>query len=85
MAQVKKFCTDDVPQLNHYRELGFFQHIPPVHADLAELVTGRKPGRENTNERTMTCNLGLALEDIAVAPLVYERALSKRLGTWLPL
>ena len=85
LAQVKKFCTDDVPQLNHYREIGFFQHIPPVHVDLAELVTGRKPGRENTNERTMTCNLGLALEDIAVAPLVYERALSKRLGTWLPL
>jgi ornithine cyclodeaminase/alanine dehydrogenase len=85
IAQVDKFCTDDVPQLEHYRNLGYFQHIPPVYADLAELVTGRKPGRQNSKERTMACNLGLALEDIAVAPLIYERALAKGMGTWLPL
>lgn len=85
LAQMDKFCTDDVPQLEHYRGLGYFQHIPPVYADLAELVTGRKPGRQNSKERTMACNLGLALEDIAVAPLIYERALAKKIGTWLPL
>jgi ornithine cyclodeaminase/alanine dehydrogenase-like protein (mu-crystallin family) len=85
LAQVDKFCTDDVPQLERYRDLGYFQHIPPVYADLAELVTGRKPGRQNSKERTIACNLGLALDDIAVAPLIYERALAKGIGTWLPL
>lgn len=85
LAQVDKFCTDDLPQLEHYRDLGYFQHIPPVYADLAELVTDRKPGRQNSKERTIACNLGLALEDIAVAPLIYERALAKGIGTWLPL
>jgi ornithine cyclodeaminase/alanine dehydrogenase-like protein (mu-crystallin family) len=85
LAQVDKFCTDDLPQLEHYRNIGYFQHIPAIHADLAELVTGRKPGRQNSKERTMACNLGLALEDIAVAPLIYERALAKGMGTWLPL
>jgi ornithine cyclodeaminase/alanine dehydrogenase-like protein (mu-crystallin family) len=85
LAQVDKFCTDDVPQLEHYKGIGYFHHIRPVYADLAELVTGRKPGRENSEERTMACNLGLALEDIAVAPLIYERALARRIGTWLPL
>ncbi len=78
LHEADKFCTDDVPQLFHYRDLGYF-------ADLGELVTGRKPGREKPEERTMACNLGLALEDIAVAPLIFERALEKGIGTWLPL
>ena len=80
-----RFCTDDVPQLHHYRDLGYFQNIPPIHADLGELVTGRKVGRQKPEERTMACNLGLALDDVAVAPLIYERALEKGIGTWLPL
>jgi ornithine cyclodeaminase/alanine dehydrogenase-like protein (mu-crystallin family) len=85
LHEADKFCTDDVPQLHHYRDLGYFQDIPAVHADLGELVTGRKPGREKPEERTMACNLGLALEDMAVAPLIHERALEKGIGTWLPL
>ena len=85
MRQVSKFCTDDVPQLEHYQEVGYFQDIPPIHADLGELVTGRKPGRETDEERTMTCNLGLALDDMATAPLIYRRALEQDIGSWLPL
>jgi ornithine cyclodeaminase/alanine dehydrogenase len=85
MREASKFCTDDAPQLEHYREVGYFQDIPPIHADLGELVTGRKPGRETDTERTMACNLGLALDDMATAPLVYRRALEQGIGTWLPL
>jgi ornithine cyclodeaminase/alanine dehydrogenase-like protein (mu-crystallin family) len=85
MREADKFCTDDVPQLEHYREVGYFQDIPPIHADLGELVTGRKPGRETDTERTMACNLGLALDDMATAPLIYRRALEQSIGTWLPL
>jgi ornithine cyclodeaminase/alanine dehydrogenase-like protein (mu-crystallin family) len=83
LHEVNKFCTDDVPQLEYYKTVGYFQNIPAVHADLGELVTGRKPGRENRDERTMTCNLGLALDDMATAPLVYKLALKKGIGTWL--
>lgn len=85
MKEADKFCTDDVPQLGHYKEVGYFQDIPPIHADLGELVTGKKPGRETPKERTMTCNLGLAMDDMAVAPIVYQRAMEKEIGTWLPL
>jgi ornithine cyclodeaminase/alanine dehydrogenase-like protein (mu-crystallin family) len=80
-----KFCTDDTPQLRHYQQVGYFQDIPPLHADLGELVTGQKPGRETPAERTMTANLGLAMDDMAVAPLLYRRAVEKGIGTWLPL
>jgi ornithine cyclodeaminase/alanine dehydrogenase len=85
MKEVSKFCTDDVPQLGHYREVGYFQDIPPIYAELGELVAGVKPGRQTPQERTMTCNLGLAMDDMAVAPTLYERAVEKGIGTWLEL
>ncbi len=85
LHEADKFTTDDVPQLHHYRDIGYFQNIPPIHADLGELVTGRKAGRQSADERTMACNLGLALEDMAVAPLIYARAIEKGIGKWLAL
>jgi ornithine cyclodeaminase/alanine dehydrogenase len=85
LAQAAKFCTDDIPQLKLYQSMGYFQNIPPIHADLGELVTGKKKGRENPRERTMTANLGLAIDDMAVAPLIFARAKEKGIGTWLPL
>ena len=85
LHEAEKFCTDDVPQLQHYRDLGYFQDIPPIHADLGELVTKRKLGRENADERTMACNLGIALDDMATAPLIYARALEQGIGTWLQM
>lgn len=85
LAQAAKFCTDDIPQLKLYQSMGYFQNIPPIHADLGELVTGKKRGRENSRERTMTANLGLAIDDMAVAPLIFARAKEKGIGTWLPL
>ncbi len=85
LTQAAKFCTDDIPQLKLYQSMGYFQNIPPIHADLGELVTGKKKGRENSRERTMTANLGLAIDDMAVAPLIFARAKEKGIGTWLPL
>lgn len=85
LKEADKFCTDDIPQLEYYKTIGYFQDIPPVYAELGELVTGRKPGRENPAERTMACNLGLALDDMATAPLVFKLAVEKGLGTRLPL
>jgi ornithine cyclodeaminase/alanine dehydrogenase-like protein (mu-crystallin family) len=85
MKETTKFCTDDVAQLNHYQEVGYFQEIPAVYADLGELVAGKKPGRATPKERTMTANLGLAMDDMATAPLILKRAMEKGIGTWLPL
>jgi len=85
MRQTSKFCTDDTEQLLHYRQLGYFQDIPSIHADLGELVAGKKTGRQRADERTMTANLGLAIDDMAVAPVLYRRALEKGIGRRLPL
>jgi ornithine cyclodeaminase/alanine dehydrogenase-like protein (mu-crystallin family) len=85
MREVDKFCTDDEPQLRHYQGMGYFQDIPPVYAEVGDLVVGRKPGRQAAQERTMTCNLGLAMDDMAVAPAVYNRAVERGIGVWLDL
>jgi ornithine cyclodeaminase/alanine dehydrogenase len=85
MRQAAKFCTDDTLQLRHYQQNGYFQNIPALHADLGELVVGQKSGRETAIERTMTANLGLAIDDMAVAPDIFRKAVEKGIGTWLPL
>jgi len=85
MQETDKFCTDDKTQFQNTRQGGYFPDIPEVHADLGELATGRKPGRATPQERTMTANLGLALDDMAVAPLIYKKAQEKGIGTWLEL
>jgi len=85
MKEVDKFCTDDLKQFEYYQSVGYFQDVPQIHADLGELVTGIKSGRESAKERTIACNLGLALDDMAVAPTIYHRAVEMGIGTWLPL
>ena len=83
LKEVDKFCTDDMKQFEYYKSAGYFQDVPPIHADLGELVAGLKPGRESAKERTIACNLGLALDDMAVAPTIYHRAAEMGIGTWL--
>ena len=52
-----------------------------VHAELAELVDGRRPGRESADEVTVFDSTGTALEDVAAAAAVYEKALAAGRGT----
>jgi ornithine cyclodeaminase/alanine dehydrogenase len=85
MKEVDLFCTDDLAQLSYYVTVGYFGDIPLVHADLGQLATGARTGRQSAEQRTMTANLGLALDDMAVAPLLYRRAVEKGIGTWLDL
>jgi len=85
LAQVDKLSTDDHAQFQYYKSTGYFQNTPDPYADLGEIVAGLRPGRERENERTMAMNLGLALDDMAVAPEVYRRAKERGIGTWLKL
>ncbi|UCD26559.1 MAG: ornithine cyclodeaminase family protein [Candidatus Bathyarchaeota archaeon] len=80
-----KFCTDDTDQLKYYKELGYFSGTPHVYAELSELVSDKKPGREDPAERIMCMNLGLAIEDMATAHLIYQKAEKAGIGTRLPL
>ena len=85
LAQIDKLSTDDHAQFRYYKAAGYFQGTPEPYADLGEIVAGLKPGRERRDERTLAMNLGLALDDMAVAPDIYRRAQERGIGTWLPL
>jgi len=85
MHSMDKFCTDDVEQLEYYKKQGYFAGIPSVYAELAEIVSGKKRGRQTGKERIMSMHLGLAIEDMATAKLIYDEASKKRVGKRLPL
>ena len=85
LRQADKLATDDVGQMRYYREAGYFKDTPQPYADLGEIAAGSKPGRENANERTICINLGLALDDMATAILIYKKARENGIGTQLPL
>jgi ornithine cyclodeaminase len=49
-----------------------------LHAELAEIVVGKKPGRERENETNLFWHRGLSLSDIALGHAMLEKA--KRMG-----
>jgi ornithine cyclodeaminase/alanine dehydrogenase len=85
LFQMDRISTDDHEQFKYYKSVGYFQTTPNPYADLGEIVAGLKPGRNNPGERTLAMNLGLAMDDMAVAPEIYNRAKKMRIGTWLSL
>jgi ornithine cyclodeaminase len=49
-----------------------------LHAELGEIVAGRKPGREGDDETILLWHRGLSLSDIALGAAMLEKA--KRMG-----
>lgn len=79
------FVADDVEQLFYYQKLGYFKHLPVKEkvCDLGDAVFSKSPQRENDHELIIAMNLGLALDDMAVAPLIYHQAKANGIGSWL--
>ena len=82
-------AVDDVEQakiecgeLMRAAEIGYFtwdQAVP-----LSEIVAGRRAGRSSAADKTLFESQGIGLEDIAVAGLVYQRAVQAGVGIQLP-
>jgi ornithine cyclodeaminase/alanine dehydrogenase len=56
-----------------------------VRAELAEVVTGKRPGRTSADEITLFKSVGFAPEDAITARLAYDRALAAGRGTRVDL
>jgi hypothetical protein len=56
-----------------------------VYAELSEIVSGKKPGRRSDNEIIYVNLMGMAIEDIAVANMVYKIAVAHGIGHFLPV
>jgi ornithine cyclodeaminase/alanine dehydrogenase-like protein (mu-crystallin family) len=59
--------------------------IPPDHirAELCDVVTRSHAGRTSIEEITIFKSLGLAIEDLAAAAYIYQKAADKNLGKWI--
>jgi alanine dehydrogenase len=55
-----------------------------LHAELPELLSGKKRGRESDRERIFVRAIGLVNQDIALAHEIYRGAVEKNIGTRLP-
>ncbi len=92
IQQCSKIVTDDwdvvqhrgimTPAIMHQQGLLREQDI---YANLGELILGKKPGRQNDEERIHYCHMGMGIDDVALAWAVYETARERNLGTSLSL
>jgi alanine dehydrogenase len=55
-----------------------------LHAEIHELVSGGKPGRQRDDERILIHTTGLVSQDVALAHFLYRNALERGVGLWLP-
>jgi len=52
-----------------------------IYRGLADVITGKLPGRESDEEITLLKSVGLAFQDAAVALRTYQKARAEGLGT----
>jgi ornithine cyclodeaminase/alanine dehydrogenase-like protein (mu-crystallin family) len=73
-----------IGDLHHALEKGLLAKSD-VHAELGEIVAGKKAGRTAKDEITIFDSTGMALQDAAAAALVYEKAISSGKGIVIDL
>jgi len=85
-----KLVIDDYAQCTHSGEI----NVPweqgvlddtDIHAELGDIVTGRREGRTPADGVTVFDSTGLAIQDVAAAHVVYESATERNIGTPFPL
>jgi alanine dehydrogenase len=85
ILQDARIVIDDYEQCTHSGEI----NVPwaagalddeAIHAELGEVVVGERSGRESGDGVTVFDSTGLAIQDVAAAHVVYERASEQGLG-----
>jgi len=85
-----KIIVDDQRQAIHSGEI----NVPiscgiikskDIYATLGEVLIAKKKGRVSPGEITIFDSTGLAIQDVAVANLVYKRALKKKIGSFIKI
>lgn len=80
-----KIVVDDLEQARHGGEINVaiskgIIRVEDIHGTIGEVIAGLKAGRESEEEITIFDSTGLAIQDVAVAKVVFENALSRKLG-----
>ncbi len=78
VADVLEQCAV-MGDLHHALKAGVIRRAG-VHAELGEIVAGKKPGRESEDEIIIFDSTGMALQDVAAAAALYEKAVTQKSG-----
>lgn len=78
VADVLDQCAS-IGDLHHAIAAGLMRRAD-VRAELADVVSGSNKGRYSPDEIVVFDSTGTALQDVAAAALVYERAIAERAG-----
>jgi alanine dehydrogenase len=78
VVDVREQCAE-IGELHHALAEGLMG-VDNVHAQLGEIVAGKKPGRESDKEIIVFDSTGTALQDVAAAAVVYEKAVAAGAG-----
>jgi len=71
-----------IGEAHHAIEHGLIS-FSDLYAELGLIISGKKPGRESDNETIIFDSTGTALQDVAAAAIVYEKALAKGIARTL--
>ena len=89
--QADKVVVDDWEQANREKKVlnqlvleGRFSR-EQLHAELGEIIIKAKPGRQRQDEIVVLNPMGMAIEDLACAQRLYQKALAENIGTRLSL
>ncbi|MGZ8454024.1 MAG: ornithine cyclodeaminase family protein [Candidatus Binatia bacterium] len=52
-----------------------------IHGEIGEVLAGAKTGRSSPSEVTLYKSVGIAIQDVAAAQMVYRKALAQNVGT----
>jgi ornithine cyclodeaminase/alanine dehydrogenase len=81
-----KYYLDSVEQHELLIDYGYYPFgLPRITGETGALAAGLVPGRESADELVIINNVGMAVEDIMCARIIFDRALEKGLGLKLPL
>ena len=56
-----------------------------IYANIGEIVTGKKEAMTNSEEITVFDSTGLAIQDIAIANIIYRKAIKSKKGKYISL
>jgi ornithine cyclodeaminase/alanine dehydrogenase len=86
LSAADKFVVDSIEEMEYFRSIGYLPNgLPPIHAEIGEIVAGVRPGRERDDELIVDMNIGMGVEDVVLARHLYERARAEGAGRLLPL
>ncbi len=81
MSSFDFLATDDRENSMDQQSHGIMPAVGGFRVDLAELVSGRQPGRVDEKQRLAFIFPGFSLSDLAIAALLYEAARDRDVGT----